>query len=217
MNLIGYDVVTLGNHEFDYGLEGLIECNKTLKCGYIIANFCYSKNKTTIFPKYVIKEIGKKKIGFIGLTTIETLLKTYLFTILDKKNEKVYSFLAGDEGEQLYSIVQNYINEIKVKGIDYVIILAHMGDNEDLKQYTSKALISNTIGINAIIDGHSHNVYSKIIKNKDGKEIPLVQTGSKLNNVGKLTIKTNGDVTSELISEIPEPKDKIGAEKVKRN
>ena len=217
MNLIGYDVVTLGNHEFDYGLEGLIECNKTLKCGYTSANFCYSKNKTTIFPKYVIKEIGNKKIGFIGLTTIEALLKTYLFTILDENKETVYSFLAGEKGEQLYSIVQKYINEIKEYGVDYIIILAHMGDSEDLKQYTSKALISNTIGINAVIDGHSHNVYCEILKNKDGKKIPLVQTGSKLNNLGILKIKANGEITSELISKIPEPKDKTGAEKVIRN
>ena len=218
MNKIGYDVVTIGNHEFDYGLEGLLKCNETLTCGYTSANFCYNKNNTPIFSKYIIKELhNKKKIGFIGLTTIETLLKTYLFTILDEDNEKTYSFLTGNNGDQLYSTIQNYINEIKEYGVDYIIILSHLGDDEDLKLYNSKAIISNTNGINALIDGHSHNIYNTTCKNKDGKEIPLIQTGSKLNNLGIIKIGANGDITSELISTIPEPSDKTGAIKVKRN
>ena len=78
MNKIGYDVVTIGNHEFDYGLENLLKCNETLICGYTNANFCYKKNRTSIFSKYIIKEIGNKKIAFIGLTTTEVLFKTYI-------------------------------------------------------------------------------------------------------------------------------------------
>ena len=61
MNKIGYDVVTIGNHEFDYGLEGLLKCNETLTCGYTSANFCYNKNNTPIFSKYIIKELHNKK------------------------------------------------------------------------------------------------------------------------------------------------------------
>ena len=217
MNKIGYDVVTIGNHEFDYGLESLMKCNETLTCGYTSANFCYNQNKTTIFPKYVIKEIGNRKIGFIGLTTIEAFLKTYLFTILDENNEKLYSFLSGDKGKELYSITQNYINEIKDLGVDYIIILAHLGDEENSNQYTSKEVISNTNGINAIIDGHSHSVYNISWKNKDGKDIPLVQTGSNLKNLGILRINDSGYITSELISEIPKPNNETGAEKVTRN
>ena len=63
MNIIDFDVVTIGNNEFAYDLEGLLKCNETLKCGYTSANFCYNKNKTSIFSKYVIKEIGKKKLA----------------------------------------------------------------------------------------------------------------------------------------------------------
>ena len=217
MNKIGYDVVTIGNHEFDYGLEALMKCNETLTCGYTSANFCYNQNKTTIFPQYVIKEIGNRKIGFIGLTTIEAFLKTYLFTILDENNEKLYNFLSGDKGKELYSITQNYINEIKDLGVDYIIILAHLGDEENSNQYTSKEVISNTNGINAIIDGHSHSVYNISWKNKDGKDIPLVQTGSNLKNLGILRINDSGYITSELISEIPKPNNETGAEKVTRN
>ena len=217
MNIIGYDVVTIGNQEFAYELEGLIECNKTLNCGYTSANFCYNKNKITVFSKYAIKEIGNKKIGFIGLLTPQTLTKTNLFSILDENGEMVYSFLTGNEGKEFYETVQNIINEIKELKVDYIIILSHLGNDTDAKQYASSALIYNTNGINAVIDAHSHEVYSTTSENKDGKIIPLVQAGTKLNYFGILKIRANGTISSELISEIPEPENTTEAEKVIRN
>ena len=217
MNKIGYDVVTIGNQEFAYELEGLVECNVTLNCGYTSANFCYNKNKTPIFSKYVIKEINNKKIGFIGLITPQTLTKTNLFSILDENGELVYSFLAGNEGKDFYNTVQNYINEMKEKKVDYIIILSHLGNETDVKEYASSALIANTNGISAVIDAHSHKVYSTTSKNKVGEWIPLVQAGTKLNYLGILKIKSNGTIISELIDEIPEPENKTEAEKVIRN
>ena len=180
MNKIGYDVATIGNQEFAYELEGLIECNVTLNCGYTSANFCYNKNKTPIFSKYVIKEINNKKIGFIGLITPQTLTKTNLFSILDENGELVYSFLAGNEGKDFYNTVQNYINEMKENKVDYIIILSHLGNETDVKEYASSALIANTNDISAVIDAHSHKVYSTTSKNNVGEWIPLVQAGTKL-------------------------------------
>ena len=217
MNLIGYDAVTIGNHEFEYELEGLIKCNETLKCGYTSANFLYNKNRTSIFPKYVIKEIGNKIIGFIGLVTPQTLTKTNLYSILDENGEMIYSFLGDNEGKEFYEMVQKYINEIKKFEVDYIIVLSHLGNDIDSKQYASSALISNTNGISAVIDAHSHKVYNITSENKDGEKIPLVQTGFYFDYVGILKIKANGTITSELISEIPDPEDNTEAEKVIRN
>ena len=61
MNKIGYDIVAIGNHEFDYGVEQLEECNKKLNCRYISANFCLRKNKNPIYTPYKILEVGDKK------------------------------------------------------------------------------------------------------------------------------------------------------------
>ena len=214
MNKIGYDVVTIGNHEFENQFQGLIELNKTLKCGYTSANFCFNKNKTTIFPKYIIKEIGNKKIGFIGVVTPQALSKIKVF---DENGEMVYSLLGGNKGKDFYETVQNYINEIKKEKVDYIIILSHLGNNMDSEEYASSALISNTNGINAVIDAHSHEVYNTTSKNKDGEDIPLLQTGKLLNYLGILKIKANGTITSEIIDEIPEPENITEAEKVIRN
>ena len=91
MNKIGYNVSIIGNHEFDYGIEQLYECEKQLECGYISSNFCYRKNKTTIFRPYKIIERGNIKIGFIGVTTPQTLTKTSLHKIVDEKGNMIYN------------------------------------------------------------------------------------------------------------------------------
>ena len=78
------------------------------------------------------------------------------------------------------------MKELKV---DYIIILSHLGNDADAKEYASSALISKTNGISAVIDDKSHKVYSTTFENKDGEKIPLVQTGTKLIYIGVLKIK----------------------------
>ena len=219
MNRVGYDIVVIGNHEFDYGLDVLYTNKEKLNCGYICANYCYKNNKTSIFPEYKIIEIGGKKIGFIGILTPETLTKTYLYKFTDEKGDFLYDFLTENGGEELFNTTQKYIDEIKNKGADYIIILSHLGNDDDnsLNQYTSNKLLSHINGVDAILDGHTHQVYTITSKDKDGKQVPLSQTGTKFSNIGTLIIKSNGTIISEIISEIPEPKEKNNTEKIKRN
>ena len=97
MNKLEYEVATLGNHEFDYGIEQLETVEKLLNCSYISSNYCFKKNKTSIYPPTKIIEKGGKKIGFIGVATPQTLSKTYLITIVDDKGELVYDFLTENQ------------------------------------------------------------------------------------------------------------------------
>ena len=81
-----------------------------------------------------------------------------------------------------------------------------MGNEGDsLEQYTSNGLLSHINGIDALIDGHSHKIYNTTSKDKDKKEIPLAQTGTKLLNLGIMKIKSDGTILSEILSEIPHP------------
>ena len=218
MNKIGYDISALGDHEFDYGLNSLFYCHQKLNCGYISANYCYRKNKTLIFPPYKIINVGNKKIGFIGLTTHETLTNSYLHNIIDKEGNMIYDFISKNEGKDLYELTQKYINELKRKGMDYIIILDHIGfGRNEIYKITSINLLSNIYGIDAIIDGHTHRVYNITKKDKDGKDIILTQTGTKLSYIGVIKIKNNGEIISELIDKVPEPEEKENAKKIKRN
>ena len=206
MNKIGYDVVTIGNHEFDYGINQLTLLEIKLNSGYISANYCYRKNKAPIFSPYKIIDLGEKKIAFIGITTPQTLSKTYLHNIMDEDGNMIYDFLTENDGKELYDTIQGYIDEVKRKGADHVILLCHLGNGGDaLEKYTSNYLISNLKGVDALIDGHTHKVYNITSKDKEGKDVIIAQTGTKLANLGMIKIQKNGKVTSEILSEIPLP------------
>lgn len=220
MNEIGYDVAILGNHEFDYGVEQLDKCKSKLNCGYICANYCLAKDKKPIYDPYKIIEVGDKKIAFIGVATPQTISKSFLHEILDETNDNKikYDFLTDNNGKELYNTIQNYITEVKAKGANYVIILAHLGNEGDAQyEYTSDGFLAHIEGVDAMLDGHTHRVYNQTSKDKNGKDVPLCQTGTKLANIGVLKIAADGKITSELISKVPEPEDKANAMSVKRN
>ena len=212
MNEVGFDVVTLGNHEFDYGTDQLEKLGKEISSTYINSNFCFNSNKSTIYEPYKIVEVGSKKIGFIGVLTPLTFSKTYLVKVMDEETgNAMYDF----RGEELEQLIQQYINELKEKNVNYIILLTHLGMS--VEQYTSDGLLSNLEGVDAVFDGHTHSVYNVKAKDKTNAEIPIAQTGTKLESIGKLIIKTDGTIETEIIKEVPEPKNINGAKSLNRS
>ena len=113
MNKTEFDVVMIGNHEFDYGIQQLLKLKDYIKNKYICANFWYRKNKTTIFNLYTIINAGEKKIGFLGVLTPITFSKTYLSGIKDEDGNPIYDFLTGNNKQDLYDTILNHINTLK--------------------------------------------------------------------------------------------------------
>ena len=216
MNKVGYDISIIGNHEIDYGIPQLLELENNLTNGYICANFCYRKNKTSIFPPYKILEISNKKIAFIGIITPLTFSQTSLSTIKDENEEQIYDLLSGNNGQELYDTIQNYINEVKGKEVDYVILVSHIG-MWGIEEYSTDLLVSKLEGIDAVIDGHTHLIYNTTTKDKNGKEISVSQVGSKLEAIGVLILKGDGTISTEIIKEVPKPNFEIGEKKITRS
>ena len=135
----------------------------------------------------------------MGITTPETLVKSTPAFFQNEKGEWVYDFCNDAKGEKLYKAVQTAVDAAKKKGADYVIAVGHLGIDEQSEPWTSTSVIANTTGIDALIDGHSHSTVSNTQKNKDGKEVVVAQTGTKLENVGKLTINAKGEMKAELL------------------
>ena len=212
MNEVGFDVVTLGNHEFDYGTDQLEKLGKEISSTYINSNFCFNSNKSTIYEPYKIVEVGSKKIGFIGVLTPLTFSKTYLVKVMDEETgNAMYDF----RGKELEQLIQQYINELKEKNVNYIILLTHLGMG--VEQYTSDGLLSKLEGVDAVFDGHTHSVYNVKAKDKTNAEIPIAQTGTKLESIGKLIIKTDGTIETEIIKEVPKPKNINGAKSLNRS
>lgn len=90
-------------------------------------------------------------------------------------------------------------NSIRLnRGADYVVLAGHLGENGITRKWSSVSVIANTTGIDACIDGHSHEtVPSENIKNKNGQNVVLTQTGTKLNHIGKLTISADGSIRGQ--------------------
>ena len=216
VNKVGFDVMILGNHEFDYSIEQLLYLEKKTSSSHICVNFCYRKNKTAIFEPYKIIEAGDKKIAFISVLTPLTFSKTYISTLFDKDGKPIYDFLIGNNSQELYDTVQKYINKVRNdEKVDYVILLTHIG--MDIEAYTSNGLLSKLEGVDIVLDGHTHLIYNITTPDKNKKNIPISQVGTKLEAVGKIIIKPNGEITSEIIYEIPEPSDKENATQIFRS
>ena len=207
MNAVGYDVAIPGNHEFDYGMERFLELTEKANFPYISCNF--NKAGELVFEPYVIKEFDGVKVGFVGVTTPMTLRTSTPKYFMDENGEFIYGFLQDENGDALYEAVQNAVDAARAEGAVYVIVMAHLGNEAESAPWLYSDVISHTNGINAWLDGHSHDTDQVVMKNKDGEDVVRSACGTKLAHIGALTITTKGEIKSELFtwsSSIPAPK-----------
>ena len=196
MNFIGYDVVTTGNHEFDFGIEHLLTLTKTLNADVVNANFSDLRSNKLLLEPYTIKRFGNVDIAFIGLTTPATMSSVAYTTFTDESGNVIYSF--GEDN--FYQNAQRHIIEARASGADYVVILSHLGDSGEGGYPSSISLIQNTIGIDAVLDAHDHNVIpDTTILDGAGEGVLLSSTGTAFANVGVLTLSTEGKFSSQLV------------------
>ena len=177
MNTLAPDVVTLGNHEIDYGLAHLLFIEKCASFPIINANMYITTNGVRLFKSHIIKEIGGMKILFIGLLTESVLHST--------KQEKIIgSFVDIHEAA---SEVGRICDSYRTEDIDFTVLLTHIGFEEDKKL---AAALDPRWGVDIIIGGHSHTLLEKpeIVKG-----IPIVQAACGTNQIGRFDIIVDTD------------------------
>ena len=207
MNRLGYDLAVPGNHEFDFGFDVLDARAKELSCGYTCANFCTSDGEP-VFTPFKILEAGDVKIGFVGAVTPDTFTKTAIKDVKNEDGEPTYDFLADETGDRLSEALQKRINEARENGADYVILITHLGSStKNDSPFTSDRIVGKLTGIDAVIDAHSHETYSTTVPDKDGKIIPIAQTGTKMQNIGQMTIYKDGRIEETLVDSVPSDPD----------
>jgi 5'-nucleotidase len=179
MNAIGYDAVTLGNHEFDNGIEALGERLASLECPVVVCNYDFSPFEAGkyIKPCVVVEKAGKR-IGIIGVLC------------------KLKDMVAGDVADRIpeydmVSTVQKYADELRPR-CDLVIALTHIGYTEhNPGDITDPQLVAATRGIDIVVGGHSHTFMEEPdwVPNLDGKKVPIVQTGWMGAYMGEFKVK----------------------------
>lgn len=204
MNHLEYDLAVLGNHEFDFGMERLTYLIDKANAKYLGCNIKYSGSGTNAvedIEPYEIIEYGEISVAYIGVSTPHTLTSSTP-TYFMENGEFVYQFNNGGE-EEFYDCVQGYIEECEAKGADHIILLTHLGDLEEEAPYSAIDLIENISGADAVLDGHSHSeIPCRPVYDEEGNVVLLSSTGTKIKNIGQLTISAEGTITTGLVSQL---------------
>ena len=177
MNAAGYDIVTLGNHEFDFGYQQLVDNMKKAKFEVLCADVYLDATGETIFDPYtVVETMSGLKLGFFGMETPETATKVNPGMI------KEISFATFDD---LYASAQVAVDGLKEQEVDLVIGVVHLGvdDESAANGYRSIDLYAKVPGIDFLIDGHSHTVMTS---GENGE--PIASTGTAFANIGVVVI-----------------------------
>lgn len=198
MDKAGYDVAIPGNHEFDYGMENFLEIVGNSTFPYICCNLM--KDGATVLEPYMVFDKGGKKIAFIGVTTPRTITSSTPKYFQDENGNFIYDFLQTDKtGQAVYDAIQKSADNARAEGADYVILLGHLGMYAADAPWDYASVAANTSGIDAILDGHSHDSDQVKVKNKDGAEIPRSACGTKMKSIGWLRISgEDGSITTGL-------------------
>lgn len=173
LNALRFDVVTLGNHEFDNGIEELSRRLKNLEAEVVCANYDFEGTALDGLVKpYTIIRRGGKKIGIIGLLT----------DIMEVVDADIARMLTYQEPSQVVNRLSGYLKE--EKDCDMVICLSHLGYGED------KELAASIRNVDLIVGGHSHTLLDdkQTVNDLDGEEVIIVQNWKWGLNVGHLSI-----------------------------
>lgn len=197
MNAVGYDAVTLGNHEFDYGMPRLAEISKKLDAEIVDCNLISLKTGDLMYKPYKMFNFEGDDVAVVGISTPYSFVSSLPSYFQDEEGNMLYSLC----NYNFYDVVQQHVDDARAAGAEYVIIISHLGDDEVATEINSWQLAARTSGIDVILDGHSHStVPERHIRNKAGKDVVVSSTGEYLQNVGRLTIGTDGSIKTELVA-----------------
>ncbi|MDO5028249.1 MAG: bifunctional UDP-sugar hydrolase/5'-nucleotidase [Bacillota bacterium] len=177
MNMIGPDVVSLGNHEVDYGVAHLLFLEKCARFPIINANMHIANKDVRLFKSHELIKIGGMSVLFIGILTEEVLTHT-------KADLLVGSLVdIWEAAEQVGKICNSY----KTVDIDFTVLLTHIGIEEDKKL---AEILDPRWGVDIIIGGHSHTkLDAPVVVNN----IPIVQAAVGTNQIGRFDIVVDTD------------------------
>ena len=208
MNRMGYDIAIPGNHDFDYGMERFLSLTEAADFPFICCNF--NREGQLVFPPYIMKEFDGVKLAFVGVTTPQTLYTSTPRYFQDENGNFIYGFMQGNDGAGLYEAVQRAADDARSEGADYVILLGHLGHDAVAIPYTYADVLGHTTGIDAMLDGHSHDTSKVVMQNRDGREIIRQASGTQLEGIGWLRISAaDGSLDTGLYTwsdPVPAPK-----------
>ena len=205
MNAAGYDAASLGNHEFDYGMDGCMRIIDEADFPYVASNFYRLDNGArgeNVTESFVSFPCGDEVVAFVGIITPEAFEPIYF---RDAEGNYTHGISGGADGAELYGDVQRAIDEAEAAGATTIIALGHVGNDFVTSFWASSDIIANTHGLDAFIDGHSHvTTKGEHISDRDSCDVLLTQTGEYFNRIGLMVIdEDSGEIETDFIECVP--------------
>lgn len=186
MNAVGYDAMTLGNHEFDWGADNVLSLYEKAEFPFLSANVMVDETQRPFTESNLIIELDNgAKIGVFGLTTPEVQTK------VNPKSIEGLSFYAEEE---LYETAQKQVDGLREEGCSMIIALGHLGSIGKEAPNRSYDVLRNTEGVDLFIDGHDHEVVQAMVNGAF-----LVSTGAYLENIG-VVLYEEGIYTEQMFN-----------------
>jgi 2',3'-cyclic-nucleotide 2'-phosphodiesterase (5'-nucleotidase family) len=208
MNHMGYDIAIPGNHDFDYGMERFLSLTEAADFPFICCNF--NREGKLVFSPYVIREFDGVKLAFVGATTPDVMLSSTPSFFQDENGNFIYGFMQGNDGADLYAAIQRAVDDARAEGADYVILQCHLGNDATSSPYTYADVLAHTTGIDAALDGHSHDTDKVVMKDRNGRDVVRQACGTKLEGIGWMRISAaDGSIDTGLYTwnnPVPAPK-----------
>ena len=186
LDSLGYDAYIVGNHEFDNGMQPLKRFFGTMHTPRLNANYNLAGTPLEgLFKPYIIKEYGGKRIGVVGINLLpEGMISPVNSVGVEYSN-------AAEIAELTAAFLK------RVEHVDYVVVLSHVGYDGGVEANpTDDMIVSHSRNIDLVIGGHSHTVINPaaqksvpwLLKNAEGREVAVTQTGSSGKNVGYIAL-----------------------------
>ena len=200
LDMMPYDYIISGNHEFDNGVDSLAYYYKQVKAKKLNANYDYFHTPLKgLFKPYDVMEVGGKRVGFFGVN-------------VDPKGmiaEGNYNGVVYYDCEKVAHLTARYLKE--VEHVDYVVMISHIGyDAFGVDDYCDTKIVSETSHIDLVVSAHSHTLvnansaegkFPSLIANKEGKLVPVVQCGRAGKHIAEITLDLeNGDIHTNMIT-----------------
>lgn len=201
MNAVGYDYLTVGNHEFDYTVPQMEHLSQILTGTTLCCNFSRITGvgedgqieEVDLYPAYAVKKFGSTKVGFVGVATPSTFRSSTPTYFIDDEGNLLYDFHQTDT----YERVQAAVDAARGEGAEIIIVLSHLGDDPEVAY--SRGLIAATHGIDIVLDGHAHHLLNERLANDRGDSVTLASAATKFAYIGRITIDKNNNLTNELL------------------
>lgn len=185
MNMVGFDAMVPGNHDFNYGYARLLELKAMADFPIVAANIVKEKDGSTDFDGYTIKEVDGLKVGIFGIATEETKVKSHPDNTI------------GIGFTDYMKAAKDMVAKLKAENVDAIVALVHVGIDGETN-ITTEDIAKGVEGIDVIVDGHSH---TELPNGKMVGNTLMVQAGSYLKNIGMVELKfEGGNITNKSAS-----------------